>query len=73
MNRIEVIELRTDERYGAWLAHKQAKARVHVDRRNGKIHVRIDDFVSPTIVKRLAEQTGVVEPRIDAGGRWSTA
>ena len=38
---------------------------MRIERKQGKIHVTIDDFVSPTIVKRLAEQTGVVEPRID--------
>lgn len=65
VNRIEVIELRTDERYGAWLAHEPARAKVRIERKKGTIHVTIDDFVSPTIVKRLAEQTGVVEPRID--------
>jgi DNA modification methylase len=65
VNRIEVIELRTDERYGAWLAHEPARAKVRIERKKATIHVTIDDFVSPTIVKRLAEQTGVVEPRID--------
>ncbi len=65
VNRIEVIELRTDERYGAWLAHEPARAKVRIERKQGKVHVTIDDFISPTIVKRLAEQTGVVEPRID--------
>lgn len=65
VNRIEVIELRTDERYGAWLAHEPDRAKVRIERKKNKIHVTIEDFVSPTIVKRLAEQTGVVEPRID--------
>ncbi|MGQ0669898.1 MAG: site-specific DNA-methyltransferase [Actinomycetota bacterium] len=65
INRIEVIELRTDERYGAFLAHDPAGAKVKIERKGGKIHVRIDDFISPTIVKRLAEHTGVVHPKID--------
>lgn len=65
VNRIEVIELRTDERYGAFLAHDPASARVKIERKGGKIHVRIDDFISPTILKRLAEHTGVVHPKID--------
>jgi DNA modification methylase len=64
-NRVEAIELRTDERYGAFLSHDPAQAKVTIERANGLLHVRIDDFISPTIVKRLAEQTGVVEPRID--------
>lgn len=65
VNRTEVIELRTDERYGAWLAHEPARAKVRIERRKNQIHATIADFISPTIVKRLAEQTGVVEPRID--------
>lgn len=65
VNRIDVIELRTDERYGAWLAHEPARAKVRIERKGDSIQVNLDDFLSPTIVKRLAEQTGVVEPRID--------
>jgi hypothetical protein len=65
VNRIEVIDPFTDERYGPFLTHDPARARVKVERTGGAIHVRIDDFISPTIVKRLSEQSGVVEPKID--------
>jgi hypothetical protein len=65
VNRIEVIELRTDPRYGKFFAHKPASARVHITRGDGQIHVQIQDFVSPTIIERLAQQSGVLKPQIE--------
>lgn len=64
-NKIEVIELRTDERYGKFFEHKPAKARVDIKRMGNKIKVRILDFVSPTILERLEQQAGVLTPHID--------
>lgn len=64
-NRIEVIELRTDPKYGGFFAHQPADARVTVERADGKIRVRIDDFVSPTIIERLKTQAGVLAPAVD--------
>jgi DNA modification methylase len=68
VNRIEAIELRTDERFGEFLEHKPAEARVSIVRKKDKLVVQIKDFVSPTIISRLAQQTGVVAPRV-AGWR----
>lgn len=53
LNRIHVIELRTDERYGKFFVHQPARAEVRITREDGKILVAIDDFLSPTIVERL--------------------
>ncbi len=64
-NRIEVIELRTDPKYGKFFEHKPAFAKVKTTRENGQIHVEIQDFVSPTIVERLTQQSGIFRPRID--------
>jgi len=64
-NKIEVIELRTDERYGKFFEHKPARARVDIKRTRDKIKVRIHDFVSPTILERLEQQAGVLTPHID--------
>ncbi|MCL6431202.1 MAG: site-specific DNA-methyltransferase [Anaerolineae bacterium] len=64
-NQIAVIELRTDPRYGRFFVHQPARARVTVERREGRVYVRIDDFLSPTIIERLKEQGGVLEPQID--------
>ena len=64
-NKIEVIELRSDERYGKFFEHKPARARVEVERANDKLKVRIIDFASPTILERLAQQAGVLTPHVD--------
>jgi DNA modification methylase len=64
-NRIDVIELRSDSRYGGFIRHEPAKARAKVFRKNGAIVVKIEDFVSPTIIRRLEQQEGVIKPTID--------
>lgn len=65
VNRIEVIELRTDSRYGKFFEHKPASAKVKITRKRGQIQVEIRDFVSPTIIERLAQQSGVLKPQIE--------
>jgi DNA modification methylase len=52
-NAIRAIELRTDPKYGKFIAHQPARARVDVARENGSITVQVRDFISPTIVERL--------------------
>ncbi|MHB1095200.1 MAG: site-specific DNA-methyltransferase [Gemmatimonadaceae bacterium] len=65
INRFELIELRTDARYGRVIRHEPAKARVEISRKGASLHVTIKDFVSPSILERLAAQAGVVAPDID--------
>ncbi len=69
VNRIEVIELRTDERYGKLLKHEPAVARVKVSRTKKHFVIEVRDFVSPTIIERLERQAGVVRPEIE-DWRW---
>ncbi len=64
-NKIAVIELRTDPRHGKFFVHQPAQARVAISRAEGKIKVEIADFISPTIVERLAQQAGLLAPQID--------
>lgn len=63
-HHIEVIELRSDPKYGGFLQHEPAQARVAMKRSKGKLHVEIKDFISPGIVARLAQQSGVVQPKL---------
>jgi hypothetical protein len=63
-NQIEVIELRTDPKYGKFLVHKPARAEVKVIREKEKFVVEVTDFLSPTIIERLSEQQGVLKPQI---------
>jgi DNA modification methylase len=65
VNKIDVIELRTDARYGRFIRHEAARAKVKVTRRNGNVEVEILDFISPTIVERLSQQAGLLAPKID--------
>ncbi len=64
-NKIEIIELRTDPRYGKFFAHQPVTAKADIQRADGQIKIKIRDFVSPTIVERLKEQAGILTPHID--------
>lgn len=55
-NKIEVIELRTDPKYGKFMTHTPASAKVSVKRKDGELHVTLEDFTSPTIIERLDSQ-----------------
>lgn len=63
-HHIEVIELRSDPKYGGFMQHEKAQARVAVKRKGGKLHVAIKDVVSPGILQRLAQQSGVVQAKV---------
>lgn len=65
VNRIQVVELRTDPKYGKFFEHKPARAKVKVTRSKDKIVVDVQDFISPTIIERLEQQAGLVSPKID--------
>jgi len=70
VNKIDVIELRTDPKYGKFIRHESARAKVKVSRVGArqaapKIVVEIEDFISPTIIERLEQQAGMLKPKID--------
>lgn len=65
VNRIDVIELRTDAKYGKFIKHEPAKVRIKVTRKNAKVVVEILDFISPTILERLQQKAGILQPKID--------
>jgi hypothetical protein len=64
INKIEVIELRTDQKYGKFFVHQPAQAQVDVRRQDGKVVVEIEDFISPTIVERLEMDTPIFRAKI---------
>jgi DNA modification methylase len=60
VNKIKVIELKTDKKYGSFLIHKPAEAKVEilplkqVQGQNGrKAIIKVKNFISPTIIERL--------------------
>lgn len=65
VNRITVIELRTDPKYGKFIKHEPTRAKVTIARKKDKLVVEIDDFISPTILERLSQQAGLLKPKID--------
>jgi hypothetical protein len=64
-NKIEVIELRSDPRYGGFFTHKPAQAKIKVQKTAKGIEVIIESFISPTIIERLKQQAGILTPQID--------
>jgi len=64
-NKIEIIELRTDPKYGKFIAHKPAQAKVSIKRAKDVIQIEIEDFISPAIIERLQQQAGILQPKID--------
>ncbi|MEO0091912.1 MAG: DNA methyltransferase [candidate division WOR-3 bacterium] len=53
VNKISVIELKTDKKYGNFLIHKPAEAKVDITRQGNKAIIEIKEFISPTIIERL--------------------
>jgi len=53
VNKIEVIELKTDKKYGKFLIHKPNEAKVKIKRKDDKAIIEVQDFISPTIIERL--------------------
>ena len=64
VNRIEVIELRTDPRYGKFFVHQPARAEVDIRRQGDTIVVEVQDFISPTILERLEMDAGLFKAQI---------
>lgn len=65
VNRVSVIELRTDPKYGKFIKHEPAAAKVKITRKNGIVLVEVEDFISPTIIERLQQQAGLLQSKID--------
>jgi DNA modification methylase len=65
VNRMEIIELRTDPKYGKFFQHQPARAKVKLVRKKDALVVEIEDFISPSIIARLQGQDGLLKPKID--------
>lgn len=64
INKIEVIELRTDQKYGKFISHKPASAKITISKSKDKIKVKIEDFISPIIIERLDMDIKVFKAKI---------
>jgi DNA modification methylase len=65
VNKLRIIELKTDKKYGHFLVHKSAEAKVAIERvGKNKAIIEIQDFISPTIVERLNIDSGLLKVKI---------
>jgi len=64
VNKLEVIELRTDKKYGKFLIHKPSEAKVDIKRKDDKVIVEIKGFLSPSIIERLNDPDRLVKVKI---------
>lgn len=64
LNKLHVVELRSDRKYGGIIKHEPLTAEVAVTREGDKLVVDILDVVSPTIIQRLNLEKGVFRAQI---------
>jgi len=64
VNKFEVIELRTDSKYGRFLVLRPPEARVEVKRHQNKATIELKDFISPSIVERVNDPEKLVKVKI---------
>ena len=65
INKIRVIELRTDKKYGKFLIHEPAVAKLNIKRKGkNKAVIEIKDFNSPTTIERLNPKDTLLKVKI---------
>lgn len=64
INKIHLIELRTDRKAGGFIKHEPMSVQASFQREGDKLVVQIDDVVSPSIIQRLDLQEGVFRASI---------
>ena len=64
VNKLHVVELRTDRKYGGFIKHEPLSAEVRVNRVGEMLVVEIEDVISPTIMQRLNLEQGVFRAQI---------
>lgn len=64
VNKLEIIELRTDSKYGKFLIHKPIEADVNITRKGNKAIIEITNFISPSIIERLNDSEKLVKVKI---------
>lgn len=65
INKVHVIELRTDKKYGGFMTHEPLAASVSVTRIKDKLQVQVNDVFSPSILQRLNMEQGVFRAQIE--------
>ena len=65
VNKVRVVELRTDRRAGGVIRHEPMTARVSAQREGNQLIVTVADAVSPSILQRLQLQDGVLRAEVN--------
>ena len=64
INKIHLIELRTDRKAGGFIKHEPMSVQASLQRDGNGLTVQIDDVVSPSIIARLDLQEGIFRAQI---------
>jgi DNA modification methylase len=64
VNKLHLIELRTDRKYGGIIKHEPISTDITIRREGDNLLVEIIDVVSPTIIQRLNLEKGVFRAQI---------
>ncbi len=64
INKLHVIELRSDRKYGGIIKHEPISADINIKRDGEKLLVEIVDVISPTIIQRLNLEQGIFRAQI---------
>lgn len=65
VNKIHIIELKTDKKFGKFLIHRPAEAKVKIKRiSKNRAKIEIEGFISPTVIERFNLQEGVIKKKI---------
>lgn len=64
INKMHLVELRSDRKSGGFLRHEPMTAQVTIRREGDKLVIEIADVVSPSILQRLNKEAGVFRAEI---------
>lgn len=65
VNKLHIIELRSDRKYGGIIKHEPISADISARRESDKLVIEVKDVISPTIAQRLNLEQGVLRAQID--------
>ncbi len=65
INKLHVIELRTDKKYGGFIKHAPLTISATAEREGDRLRVTVNDVLSPGILQRLNLEQGVFRAQIE--------
>lgn len=65
IGKLELIELRTDKKYGKFLIHHPPEVKLKITRKNDKAKIEIKNFISHSILERINSENTLDEIQIE--------